>query len=579
MYNKNITVYYNGEKDRFELDVPYMFSGVAQALPSRKWNKKSRRWFAPVIRKNAEHIAKNIGTMSSTKIMPEAADAIAKCLERAHNRQRIAFPSWYKHTMPPRSYQSTALDMAYSLPYFALFMCVGSGKTKVAIDTLAARAMTSGELNIDAAVVACPYSIRANWIDQFKQHCPIAFDICVLEPATKEGRNNYERVKSATDKLRVLVVGIESLSTTGNAHRYTKNFITETKASMIVDESSRIKNANAKRTQNITTLGRNCHHRLMLTGTPITQGIIDLYAQMEYLSSDIVGVGDYYSFRNTYAVMGGYNNKEIIGYKNVDELLESISPYVFQVTAEEALSELPEKTYMTRYVSMTKEQKEVYDDITNNKIIRSEESDINIQNALEKLMRLQQVTGGFTVDQHVDPITEKAVTTPVPLRSAKVDEVLDITEESAGSTIVWCRFRPEIAAVAAALRKKYGDDAVVEFHGGINADQRWANVRAFESRKARFFVGNQSTGGIGLTLIAATLVIYYSNTFSYEDRIQSEARNHRIGQKNPVTYIDLLCSRSIDEHVIDVVKEKGSMAAFVKEAIRNGRDVVKALGG
>ena len=569
MYDKAIVVDYNKDKSRFELTVPFMYNGVAQGLPSRKWNKPARKWFAPVIRKNAEHISRTIATMSSTTVTPDAAEAIATCLERAHKRITEKFPDWYKPVLPYRSYQQQALDQLYSMPCGALFMCVGSGKTKTTIDLVAARAMASGDLNVDALVVACPFSIRQNWLKQLKEHCPIAYEAVVLDFKTKKGRDDYARVMAADDRLRIIIVGIESLST-GGAIEKVGNFLLHTRAAFVVDESSRIKNPSAKRTKNIVALGNRAKYKLILTGTPITQGLIDLYAQMEFLSPDIIGVGDFYSFRNRYAIMGGFDNKEIIGYKNAEELLGSIMPYTFQITAEEALSELPEKTYMTRMVSMSAEQKKVYKGISSEKMIETSSETIAIQNALEKLMRLQQVTGGFTIDKKVDPVSGKEETVPVPLQSAKVQEVLNIAEEDEASTIVWCRFRAEIAAVADALRAKYGRDAVVEFHGGVTSEQRWKNVCDFESKKARFFVGNQVSGGVGLELVAATVVVYYSNTFSYEDRVQSEARNHRIGQKNPVTYIDLVCEGTIDTHVIDVVKEKGNMASFVRDVIRGG---------
>lgn len=576
MTRTEVHVDFNTEKNRFELTVPFAYSGVAQSMPSRKWNKVARKWFAPAIRKNAEHITRTIATMTCANITDKAAEAIGDCLHKAHDRERQAFPSWYNHKMPPRGYQQKGLDKLYALPYAAMFMVMGSGKSKMAVDLVSARAMTPGELNIDAVVIACPYSIRRNWIKQLATHCPIAYHAEVLDFATKASRQAIEEMKADTDKLRVMVVGIESLST-GRAGKYVQDFMLATKAAFVVDESSRIKNHSSKRTKNITALGRLCKYRLALTGTPITQGIIDLYAQMEFLSPNIIGCGDYYSFRNMYAVMGGFNNKEIIAYKDTDDLMASIKPYVFQATAEEALPELPERTYMVREVSLTKEQKEQYNNINDSKMIIHGDDRVEVQNALEKLMRLQQVTGGFTVTKKIDPITDKEVTSVVAMPSSKVAEVLNIAEESNSSTIVWCRFRPEIALVAAELRKVYGHKAVVEFHGGVDADTRWKNVERFESKQARFFVGNQTTGGIGLDLLAATLVIYYSNTFSYEDRVQSEARNHRIGQKNPVTYIDLQCINTIDTHVVEVIKEKGDMASFVKEAIRNNRDPLQAL--
>jgi len=580
--NNRIVVDYNGDKARFEISVPFMFNGVAQGLPSRRWNKAARKWFAPSVRKNAEYISKNLVPMSSTVLTDAAHAALVRSLETKHAAASVAFPSWYTFKLTPRVYQKACMDKFYGLSEGALFLPMGTGKTMTTISLVAARAMTPGELNINALVVLCPFSIRRNWLKELDKHCPIAVESCVLDYKTSKGLRELGKVTAATDKLRILIVGIESMSA-GKAATYVQNFMMATTAACVVDESSKIKSPQAKRTRTIIDMGKLAKFRLILTGTPITQGLIDLYAQMEFLSPDIIGVGDYYSFRNNYAVMGGFDNREIVGYKNTEELMDTIAPHVFQVTREEAMPELPERIYETRQVPLTPEQKALYKSIMSTKEASMDVSgikiDMAVQNALEQLLRMQQVCGGFGVNQGVDPITEKVVSTPVRLPSKKMDEVMAIAEETEGSIIVWARFRPELSIIAARLRDTYGDDAVVEFHGGIGPEQRWENVKTFESRKARFFVANQQTGGIGLDLLAATVAIYYSNSFSYEDRVQSEARNHRIGQKNVVTYFDLVCAGTVEEQILEALEQKGSMAAYVRDALQDGRDPIQQLSG
>ncbi len=579
MAMNKIIVDYNPSKSRFEITVPFVMNGVAQAMPSRRWNKSLRKWVAPLVKRNVEYIMNNIAIMSCAEITPAAQEAIINHKQRQQKKAIRKFPEWYQHKLPPRKHQLPPLDKFYGAEYGGLFYPVGTGKSKIAIDLTAAKAMSGDDIGIDAAVILCPYSIRKNWLKQLEEHCPIGYVARVLDYQTVKGRKEFQELLSETDKMRYLIVGIESLSS-GSAKEFVYNFLTATKSALIVDEAQRIKNPNAKRTKVCMQLAKYSKFRLIMTGTPITQGIIDLYSQMQFLSPDIIGIGDYYSFRNRYAVMGGYNNKEIIGYRNVDELMEAIRPHICQVTREEALKDLPESSYIVRTVPMTKEQREVYRSVASNRLIVVDESEITVENALAQLTRLQQIAGGFTVKEGKDPITQERTVVPHFLGSNKVDEVVSIAEEVGKGTniIVWCRFIPEIKLVAGKLREIFGGDQVVEFHGEIEDSERWNNLQKFERREVQFFVANPRLGGIGLDILAGDIAIFYSNTFSYEDRVQAEGRNLRTGRKKPVTYIDLVCEKTVDEHVLDIIKAKGTMAAYVRDALRQGVNPIKEIG-
>jgi len=567
---KEIVVDYNKDKDRFELTVPFMMNGVAQSLPSRRWNKLSRKWFVPRVRKNVEYINMNIARMSTARVTEAAAKAIQETLVKKNVIHTEALPSWYKPILPFRSYQKTCCDQFYAMDCGALFQTMGVGKTKTAIDLVSARAMTPGKLNLDSVLVFCPFSIRQNWVKQIKEHCPIGNVTEVLSFNTKAGRKAFNDLERTSDKLRILIIGIESMST-GKAAEYAKFFMLSGKCAVIVDECSTIKNPRAKRTKGITYIGLQAAYKLILTGTPVTQGMMDLYSQFQFLDSDIIGVGDFYSFRNTYAVMGGYDNKEVIGYKNVEELLESIRPYVNQV-GEEALAELPPKTFTTRTVDMTPGQKRAYKTLKDDFVIGEGVGAMRVQSALEKLMRLQQITGGFGTVKEVNLLTEKTEYKAVPLSDAKAQEVVAIAGETDASIVIWCRFTAEIRLVATSLRKAFGQDSAVEFYGAVSADERWKAVEKFQKKAARFFVGNPTVGGMGLDLYQGSVAIFYSNSFSYTDRVQAEARIHRIGQVNPCLYIDLVAPGTVDAHVLRAIKDKGTMAAFVRDALNDGRD-------
>jgi len=566
---QDIVIDYNANKGRFEIAAPFIMNGVAKSLPSRRWNKAARKWFAPAVRANAAYIRDNISVMGKARITEQAKAAIADILTEEQNRIMAKLPSWYKPKLPMRKYQKDCADKFFGAKFGGLFMCCGSGKTKVAIDLVAAKAMENAS-EVDSVVVACPYSVRDNWLDELSKHCPIGYEATVLDISKVTGKRRYEEVVSATDRLRVIIVGIESLSS-GSALSYVDRFMGSGNCAFILDEMSKIKTHNAKRTKRIIDLGKKATFRLGLTGTPVTQGLQDLYSQMEFLSPNIIGYGDYYSFRNRYLVMGGFNNKQIIGYDNVDELLEHVNNHVFQITWQEALPELPPRTYVVRRVSLTPEQRTVYNSIKQDKMIQDGDNVLTVKNALEQMLRLQQVTGGFVPCEVTDALTGNVGLSVTPVPSNKVNEVVAVgTENESASVIVWARFRAEIELIATTLRHKFGNNAVVEFHGGLSAEERWESVRRFENNEARFLVGNQATGGIGINLIAASIVIYYSNTFSLEDRIQSEARNFRMGQKNAVTYIDLVCSDTVDDNVREALVTKQSVADYVRDSLGNG---------
>jgi len=511
--------------------------------------------------------------MPDANIDPDAMAAINKAMEKPH-LNKSAFPAWYRYETEPYEHQTRALDYVYGLPHAALFMGCGTGKSKTAIDMACARTQ---EGKIDSVLVICPFSIRNNWIEEIKVHSPIPAKCGVLKFNTKKAQREYGEFLAETDCVKWLIVAVESLAQ-GSGAKWAEKFLLSNKCMVVVDESSRIKNHKATRTGSCIGLGLLAEYRLIMTGTPITQGVLDLYSQFEFLDPQIIGMGDYYSFRNTYAIMGGFNRKEVIGYQNVDELMDNIRPYVFQVSTEDALPDLPPKIYQIRRVQMSKPQKTMYDKINKDMIIpHNDDTMMVVQNALEKAMRLQQVTGGHYPVELYDHLKEDTYTGIVAIegKNPKIEELLSMADEMGGaSTIVWCKFVPEIKAVAAALRQKYGDNSVVEFYGAVDYDTRWENIRKFESGESRFFVGNPTTGGIGINLIQASYVIYYSNSFSYEDRHQSEARAHRSGQTKTVVYVDLLCSNSIDSHVTEALRGKHDLAEHIKGNINKGIDPI-----
>jgi SNF2 family DNA or RNA helicase len=296
--------------------------------------------------------------------------------------------------------------------------------------------------------------------------------------------------------------------------------------------------------------------RVLATGTPVSKSMTNLYPLFEYLDPDIIGVGDYYAFRNRYMVMGGYKNKEIIGYSNVDELMGFIEPYTFQCTKKEALPDLPDKTLMpTRFVKLPAYQQKMYDEVR-----KAQRSDISVKNVLEKALRLHQIVGGYVKNDE-----GKIIECVKPKDNVKREEMLNVIEEVGGQVVIWARFIPEIRMIIQALEDLGGGVSVIT--GATPKEERAGIVRAFQSGNNRFYVGTTSAGGMGIELYAASLTTYYSNTFTWEDRRQSEDRVHRDGVKCSPSYLDIAAKGTIDEAVLMALEKCQDLADFVRDAI------------
>lgn len=440
-----------------------------------------------------------------------------------------------------RSRQRQGIDKAWPHLGFALFWVMGAGKT---LSTIALANLRREAGMVDRLLIACPTSVKGVWKQEFEKFSALPAHLQVLEAGQK--------LKPWTD-FPILIIGVEALSQ-GGAMETAKEFVAGGRCMMVVDESSTIKNYDAKRTESCWELGQQSVLRLILTGTNVTQGMQDLFAQMYFVDPAIIGELSYFSFRNKYCVMGGFESRKIIGYKNVDALLERVRPFCDVVRKGDM--KLPPKTYQTREVKATAEQHRACKELAREMTTKLGDKVINVQNALEALLRFQQIAGGFDPDGR--PLS----------KNPKMIELLALLEEFDGKAIIWARYLPEVQEIASRLSERYPGACLV-LTGAIGPDDRQPMVNRFQSDPSvRFFITNQQTGGKGLTLTAATLSVYYSNTFSLEDRLQSEDRNHRIGQENEVLYVDLMSDLRVDRLVLTALENKCSLSAYVNEGLR-----------
>ena len=328
---------------------------------------------------------------------------------------------------------------------------------------------------------------------------------------------------------------------------------------MAIDESTTIKNPKAKRTKNIIDMAKMAKYRRILTGSPVTKNPLDLYSQCEFLDSYLLNFASYYSFRNRYAEMktlhlAGRQIQVVSHFKNLPELSDKLKGFSYRVLKEECL-DLPPKIYIKREITLTPEQKKVYEQMKEQALASLNGKQITTMTVLTQLMRLQQITcGHFVAD---DGTTQT-------IKSNRLNELMDVLDEVEGKAIIWAHWQADIKIISEAIIKEYGPGSVVDYYGLTPQDQRQKNRDAFQTNpKVRFIVGTPQTGGYGITLNAASTVIYYSNGYDLEKRLQSEDRAHRIGQKKAVTYVDLLAEETVDSKIVKSLRKKINIASKV----------------
>lgn len=559
--SSEVRVDYDERTSRFMITSPPWMVDQIRQIPNRRWDAKRKIWTAPALRANSTYLLEHFNSASFTN---NARVAAGRAIARAEVN-RSAFPTVYKFKTTPREYQRRALDKAWTQPCFAFYMDMGTGKTKTALDLFSAY---FADGTVDRLLVVTKFSTRRNWQREVGIHCPVECDVRILDTNREKEFDTWNTTEDG--RLKVCIVGTESLAA-GRASQLAQRFVdVSTRVGMVVDEAHMIKNHAAQRSKACVRLGLSAQYKLIMTGTPVANGPMDVFMQFEFLDPNILGVGDFYSFRNRYAIMGGYEDKQVIGYQNMPELIELMSPFVFQVRKADVLTELPPKVYQIREIELTDEQRRLYKDIAKRNRVVTEDRGLTVKSVLERMLRLQEIAGGVITYERAPDVhnPHKFEHCRISGKNPKIEELLAIVEETECSTIVWCRFVEEIRMVSEQLRAKYGHHAVVEIYGEISEADRDRNVsELFQTKKARFLVGNAATGGVGLNMTAAELVVYFSNSFSFTDREQSEDRAHRIGQTRSVTYIDLVAEGTVDQVVVQALRSKKDVSEFVRTSL------------
>tara|TARA_R100000963_G_scaffold9186_1_gene6137 strand:+ start:592 stop:2037 length:1446 start_codon:yes stop_codon:yes gene_type:complete len=465
----------------------------------------------------------------------------------------------YRFKTKPYDHQIKALEKSWAAETFGLFMEMGTGKSKVLVDNMA---MLYDRGAVRAALIVAPKGVYKNWHDvEFPTHMPEHVEYTkVLWEAnlTKKKQFELDKLFDGGHDLKILIMNVEAFSTNKGldfAHSFLNIFLG--RALIGIDESTTIKNPTAKRTKNILKIGKLAKYRRILTGSPVTKSPLDLYSQCEFLDLYHLGHQSYYSFRSRYAHMiernfGGRNVQLVGSYRRLDELSENLEKFSYRVLKEDCL-DLPPKIYMKRIIELTDEQKKVYAQMKQIALAELDGKIMSSINVMTQLMRLHQITcGHFKSDDG----------TITHLKNNRLDELMSLLDEVEGKVIIWANYVEDIKKIVGTLKKAYGEASTVEYHGSVDPRVRQEQIALFQEKNgpARYFVGNPQTGGYGITLTAASTVVYYSNSYDLEKRLQSEDRAHRIGQKNSVTYVDLVAEKTIDERIVKSLRNKINIA-------------------
>lgn len=522
----------------------YQYRESIKEIEGRFYDADEKCWVIPLTAQNA----------STLSLLGASLDESLKELAKT---ARVAFVSSCEHRKPRVkaklfAHQQDAYDFALDAfekgKAVALLADMGTGKSMM---TIAITGTLEAEKDVKKMLVVCPKSIVGVWEDEFRKFADYRYALTVLDGTMEKKRSAFNYMQGAA--LQIIVVNYESCWRL-------ESEITKWKPDLIVcDESSKIKTPSASQSKALHRLGRQSKYNIILTGTPITGSPLDIFSQYKFLDDSIFGTS-FYLFRNRYAILGGYQNRMIVGYRHLDELVEKVHSIAFRIKIEDAV-DLPPFIDETRAITLEPKAQSLYRMLEQDCYAELANGEVTARNVLTQLLRLAQCTGGFIRDDIKSEAQQ--------VSGAKLDALEDIIDtclDEEKKVVVFARFVPEIEAIAAMLKKKKIGYALIYGATTDRADQ----VKKFqEDAEVKVFIGQLQTTGMGLTLTAANVAVFYSLDFSYANYEQSRARIHRIGQKQKCLYIHLVGKGTVDEKILNALKHKGDIAKIMVDDWRS----------
>lgn len=438
----------------------------------------------------------------------------------------------------------------------ALLMEMGTGKT---ITSIAIAGALYQKGCIQRALVVAPLSILGVWKEEFSKFAGFEYTLCVLTGTSTKKADTLRHMRGCA--LQVAVVNYES------AWRMEEVILAWKPDLVICDEGHKIKTHNISASKAMHRIGAKAGYRLLLTGTVITNKAIDVFSQYKFLNPAIFG-SSFYAFRSRYFNMVGYGNYTPMLKRSMEQdLMRRLHSIAFRATKAECL-DLPEIIEIVRSVELEAPVARVYRDLVRDSYAELGQAEqggtapVSATNILTRLLRLSQVTGGFVVDD--------SGAAPIRISTAKQDalaDIIDATLQEGRKLVVIARFLPEIAAIQTMLTKQGIGCACIT--GEVK--ERDAEVTRFQTDpETQVFIGQIATAGLGITLTAASTMIFYSLDYSMSNFEQAKARIHRVGQKENCTYIYLSAKGTVDEKVLQALRDKVDLARTLVDDYRHG---------
>lgn len=492
-------------------------------------------------------------------------------------------PFQFKTT--PYAHQLRAFEASRDTEAYALLMEQRTGKTKVALDTAA---WLHQNKRIDGLVIIAPNGVHRNWaVNEIPTHLPCKHLTYVWNTGKASGKTSTEnraKICQPRTELSIVCVNVEALQSDA-CFNFVRKFMRAARCMVVVDESQTIKTPGAARTKRVRALALKAVYRRILTGTPAVESPFDLYSQFAFLDPKILGHLTFASFKARYGVWEeGYNRAQgrsypkLVEYQRVEELTQKIAPHSFRVRRDEC-ADLPPKIYQRVYFDLSAEQRKVYDELRSD--YASELADGRVVTAplvLTRYLRLQQVASNYwpsstTIIEHEQCEGEGCeqcgflgwAEHDIPAKqigpiNPRLEKALELIKEEPGQVVVWARFTQDIDQLMTALQPT---QSVGRYDGSISEEGRLLVRKLFAEGGLRILIANAAAAGRGINLSSASLMIYYSNSFSLEQRLQSEDRAESLTKKTGTSIIDLIATDTVDEEIVASLRDKESLSRRV----------------
>ena len=517
--------------------VPFADKEMAKLISGYRWHKDTKQWSWPLSVK-----ARVISIFPEAKAQIEQEEqrynqSIKTLIEvkKQNYNNLIIDESIFKRK--PMAHQVDMTKKMLLERKFALLCEVGTGKSQPVVNTFD---ILHREGKVKHCLIICPKTIVDNW-----------------QAEIEINSNYHSRIITGTkaERINLMSINVQFHIINYEGILVLKKYEWWNKFDMVVlDESSKIKNLKAERTKIILEKFAKTPFKYILSGTAVTQSPADIYPQFKFLDPGYLSHMSFYDFRNQYCIFGGYENKQVMGYKNLEELKNKIKYHSIQLKKEDC-HDLPEKIYMKRILELPAEIEEQYKDIQQNMIMQSSKGDLTANKIITLMLRMHQIlSGAYIEDQKINA------------KLVELEGLVSDNLHNGTQIIIWCEFKKSIELIRNLMIRmniKYS-----EIHGEIT--NRKEQIDNFQAGKTKVLIGQIQTGGMGINLTAASIVIYFENTFSLENRIQSEGRAHRIGQKNKVTYIDLIYKNTLEEVILKAINDKQNISQYLVKSFKPG---------